>query len=66
MFETGITVGFEFKFEFDRFLPVTGQTGPVSRNRTPAVRSKRSDKKTLAATYAAWQSVTLIQTRPET
>ena len=57
MFETGITAGFEFKFEFDRFLPVTGQTGPVNRNRAPAVRSKRSDKKTLGATQrtaGAW------------
>src|SRR6185312_488286 len=49
MFETGITVGFEFKFEFGRFLPVTGPTGPVNRNRWPAVRSRRSDKKTLVA-----------------
>ena len=48
MFETSITAGFEFKFEFDRFQPVTGPTGPVNRNRWPAVRSRRSDKKTLA------------------
>ena len=27
MFETGITAGFEFKFEFDQFQPVTGPTG---------------------------------------
>ena len=49
MFETGITVGFEFKFEFGRFLPVTGPTGPVNRNRWPAVRSRRSVKKSMAA-----------------
>ena len=28
---------FEFKFEFDRILPVSGQTGPVYRYRTPPV-----------------------------
>ena len=28
---------FEFKFKFDRFLPVSGQTGPVYRYRTPPV-----------------------------
>jgi len=33
---------------FVRFRPVTGQTGPVSRNRRPAVRGDRSDNETLA------------------
>jgi len=28
---------FEFGFEFNRFPPVTGLTGPVNRNRRPAV-----------------------------
>ena len=39
---------FEFKFAFVRFRPVTGLTGPVSRNRTPAVRGDRSENLTLA------------------
>ena len=39
---------FEFKFAFVRFRPVTGLTGPVSRNQTPAVRSDRSENLTLA------------------
>ena len=34
---TGRTASFEFKFEFAWFLPVTGQTGPINRNRRPAV-----------------------------
>ena len=34
-------------FEFNRFPPVTGQTGPVNRNRSPAVTEHRSDIKTL-------------------
>ena len=38
---------FEFKFAFVRFRPVTGLTGPVSRNRTPAVRGDRSENLTL-------------------
>ena len=40
---------FEFKFEFHRFQPVTGQTGPVYRYRSPAVWSVRSEIKTLVA-----------------
>ena len=44
---TGWTGKFEFKFEFVRFRPVTGQTGPVYRNRKPAVTGHRSDFKTL-------------------
>ena len=39
---------FEFKLAFVRFRPVTGLTGPVSRNRTPAVRGDRSENLTLA------------------
>ena len=35
--QTDFTAAFEFKFEFDRFRPVTGLTGPVNRNRRPAV-----------------------------
>ena len=31
------TAQFKFKFEFDQFKPVTGQTGPVNRNWWPAV-----------------------------
>ena len=38
---------FEFKFAFVRFRPVTGLTGPVSRNRRAAVRGDRSDILTL-------------------
>ena len=34
---TGCTGAFEFKFEFDRFPPVSGQTGPVNRYRTVPV-----------------------------
>ena len=34
---TDCTAAFEFKFEFDRFRPVSGQTGLVYRNRTPPV-----------------------------
>ena len=45
---TGWTAPFEFKFEFNRFLPVTGQTGPVNRNRRLAVTGNRSDNKTLS------------------
>ena len=33
---------FEFKFEFDRFLPVSGQTGPVYRYRTLPVLPDQS------------------------
>ena len=44
---TGWTEFFEFKFEFDRFLPVTGQTGPVYRNRSAPVWGYRLGKKTL-------------------
>ena len=36
-----------FEFEFNRFRPVTGQTGPVNRNRSPAVTGYRSGNKTL-------------------
>jgi len=38
---------FEFGFEFNRFPPVTGLTGPVNRYRRAAVRPVRSDFKTL-------------------
>ena len=41
---TDCTVAFEFKFEFDRFRPVSGQTGPVYRNRTPPVWPDRSGR----------------------
>ena len=34
---TVCTMDFEFKFDFDRFGPVSGQTGPVYRYRTPPV-----------------------------
>ena len=34
---TGYTCGFEFGFEFNRFPPVSGQTGPVNRYRRAAV-----------------------------
>ena len=43
---TGCTAKFEFKFEFHRFRPVTGQTGPVYRYRSPAVWPDRSEIKT--------------------
>ena len=39
---TDCTAAFEFKFEFDRFRPVSGQTGLVYRNRTPPVWPDRS------------------------
>ena len=38
---------FEFKFAFVRFRQITGLTGPVSRNRTPAVKGDRSKNLTL-------------------
>ena len=44
---TGWTEFFEFKFEFDRYRPVFGQTGPVYRYRTPAVWPVRSVNETL-------------------
>ena len=44
---------FEFRFEFNRFPPVTGPTGPVNRNRWPAVWVNRLGKKTLAGTGMA-------------
>ena len=34
---TGCTCDFEFGFEFNGFLPVSGQTGPVNRYRRTAV-----------------------------
>ena len=40
--QTDYTAAFEFKFEFDRFRPVSGQTRPVYRNRTPSVWPDRS------------------------
>ena len=40
---------FEFGFEFNRFPPVTGQTGPVNRNRSPAVTGNRLGNKTQVA-----------------
>ena len=43
---------FEFGFEFNRFRPVTGQTGPVNRNRSPAVTGYRSGNKTLLSLSA--------------
>ena len=48
---------FEFKFEFDRYQPVSGQTGPVYRYRTPAVWPVRSVNETLATTrrtFCVW------------
>ena len=39
---------FEFGFEFNRFPPGTGQTGPVNRNRSPAVTGNRLGNKTLS------------------
>ena len=42
--QTDCTAVFEFKFEFDRFQPVTGQTGPVYRNRTALVWPDRSGR----------------------
>src|SRR6185369_816452 len=48
---------FEFGFEFNRFPPVTGQTGPVNRNRSPAVTGNRLGNKTLL-TCGAGQSPT--------
>ena len=39
---------FEFKFAFVRFRPITGLTGPVSRNRTLTVRGDRSENLTLS------------------
>ena len=46
---TGWTATFEFKFEFNRFLPVTGQTDPVNRNRRPAITANQSDNLTRGA-----------------
>jgi len=47
---------FEFGFEFNRFPPVTGQTGPVNRNRSPAVTGNRLGNKTLATGQAHFVS----------
>jgi len=50
---TGIPVGtvctanFEFKFDFDQYRPVSGQTGPVYRYRTRPVWPDRSVRETL-------------------
>ena len=54
---------FEFKFAFVRFRPVTGLTGPVSRNRTLAVRGDRSENLTLATprTRLAWHALAAIR-----
>ena len=41
---TDRTAAFELKFEFGRFRPVSGQTGPVYRNRTPPVWPDRSGR----------------------
>ena len=35
--QTDYTCDFEFGFEFNRFPPVSGQTGPVNRYRRAAV-----------------------------
>jgi len=40
--QTDFTAAFEFKFEFDRFRPVSGQTRSVYRNRTLPVWPDRS------------------------
>ena len=45
---TGWTAPFEFKFDFDRYRPVSGQTGPVYRYRTRPVWPDRSVRETLA------------------
>ena len=49
-FRTGCTAAFEFKFEFNRFGPISGQTGPVYRYRTAPVWPDRSVTLTLPAT----------------
>ena len=49
---TGCTGKFEFGFEFNRFPPVTGLTGPVNRYRRAAVRPVRSDFKTLVTAWS--------------
>ena len=41
------TANFEFKFDFDRYRPVSGQTGPVYRYRTQPVWPDRSVIETL-------------------
>ena len=53
---TDCTAAFEFKFEFDRFRPVSGQTGPVYRNRIPPVWPDRSVSKTLGGGGVGWSS----------
>ena len=45
------TAKFEFKFDFHRYRPVSGQTGPVYRYRTAPVWPDRSVIKTLMVTY---------------
>ena len=44
---TVCTANFEFKFDFDRYRPVSGQTGPVYRYRTRPVWPDRSVRETL-------------------
>ena len=54
---TVCTAAFEFKFDFDRFGPVSGQTGPVYRYRTPPVWPDRSVALTLVERgFAAWHA----------
>ena len=56
---------FEFGFEFNRFPPVTGLTGPVNRYRRAAVRPVRSDFKTLlvmAVSASFFDSECMFQT----
>src|SRR6185312_1643984 len=47
---TVCTANFEFKFDFDRYRPVSGQTGPVYRYRTRPVWPDRSVRETLVTT----------------
>ena len=45
---TVCTANFEFKFDFDQYRPVSGQTGPIYRYRTRPVWPDRSVRETLA------------------
>jgi hypothetical protein len=59
--ETDCTTCFGLKFEFDRIFPISDQTEPVNRDRTPAVLAFRLVKITLWGTRALLASSSLLE-----
>nr|CAB3478940.1 unnamed protein product [Digitaria exilis] len=55
--ETDCTGDLNSKFEFNRFPPVTGQTGPVYRYRRPAVRTTGPVWLTLVVSRGSWEGI---------